>query len=40
MDYTVGLIYYWMKQLCLEKKTKNNLTKVVYFTCGTLFQMA
>jgi hypothetical protein len=31
---TVGLIYYWKKQLCLEKNRKNNLTKVVYFTGG------
>ena len=31
----VGLIYYWKKQLCLEKKLrKNKLTKVVYFTGG------
>ena len=31
---TVGLIYYWKKQLCLEKNHKYNLTKVVYFTGG------
>ena len=33
---TVGLIFHWKKQLCLEKnkKTKNNLTQVVYFTGG------
>jgi hypothetical protein len=31
---TVGLIYYWKKQLCLERNQKNNLTKVVYFTGG------
>ena len=31
---TVGLIYYWKKQLCLETNPQKIFKKVVYFTGG------
>ena len=31
---TLGLIYYWKKQLCQKRNQKNYLTKVVYFAGG------